>query len=697
MPKVSIKAGTTSYLTSVFIQDSSSTVGAGLTGLVYNTAGLTAYYYRKGAGASVAITLATMTLGTWATGGFIVMDGTNMPGVYQIGLPDAAVAAGATTVIVYLKGAANMVPTVLEIELTAVDNQSATAFMTSVGSVTGSVGSVTGAVGSVTGNVGGNVTGSTASVIASVTIDQTVVLSANPTAGTIGEALWFMDSRVGRRGTAQAGGASTITLDAGASATDNLYRGYLLKITSGTGSGQRATIVSYVGSTKVATIARKGDTSGWDTVPDNTSVFLIEPVEQANIGLWVGIQPNALIGGRVDANAQATAATLTFNQTGNVSGSVGSVTGAVGSVTGNLGGNVVGSVASVTAGVTVTTNNDKTGYSLSGTQTFNNTGNLTGNVTGSVGSVTGAVGSVTGNVGGNVVGSVGSVTGNVTLAASQVFNNTGQTTNLPANMVQYTPNGGIATNLGSSFSFPNGTVSVFAGGAVASVTGPVGSVTGGMGGDVAGNVNGNLNGSVSGNVSGSVGSVAGSVGSVTGSVGSVTGSVGGNIVGSVASVTGAVGSVTGGLGGDVAGKVLGGGSGTISGDGVRASSVTGSVASVVGPVGSVTGNIGGNVTGSIGAIVTDAVSAAAVSAAAVTKIQNGLATDAHVLTGNTSSAAAATNTTNLPAMIEDVSGPRFTTHALMEAPTGSGGGGGGSVTYTAELGLTVTYTATLEG
>lgn len=40
------------------------------------------------------------------------------------------------------------------------------------------------------------------------------------------------------------------------------------------------------------------------------------------------------------------------------------VTGAVGSVTGNVGGNVVGSVASVTAGVTVTTNNDKTAYTV---------------------------------------------------------------------------------------------------------------------------------------------------------------------------------------------------------------------------------------------------------------------------------------------------------------------------------------------
>jgi hypothetical protein len=55
---------------------------------------------------------------------------------------------------------------------------------------------------------------------------------------------------------------------------------------------------------------------------------------------------------------------VTGNVGGNVVGSVGSVAGAVGSVTGNVGGNVVGSVASVTAGVTVTTNNDKTGYSL---------------------------------------------------------------------------------------------------------------------------------------------------------------------------------------------------------------------------------------------------------------------------------------------------------------------------------------------
>jgi hypothetical protein len=119
--KLAIVKGTTSKLLQVFIQDSSSTSGAGLTGLAHNTASLSAYYYREGAASAVAITLATMTLGTWATGGFIVVDGTNMPGGYQLGIPDAALASGANSVIVMLKGAANMAPLLLEIQLTDVN------------------------------------------------------------------------------------------------------------------------------------------------------------------------------------------------------------------------------------------------------------------------------------------------------------------------------------------------------------------------------------------------------------------------------------------------------------------------------------------------------------------------------------------------------------------------------------------------
>jgi len=79
---------------------------------------------------------------------------------------------------------------------------------------------------------------------------------------------------------------------------------------------------------------------------------------------------------------------------GNVTGSVASVTGAVGSVTGAVGSvtgsvaSVTGAVGSVTASVTVGTNNDKTGYSISGTLTtldglnnFNPTTDTVANVT----------------------------------------------------------------------------------------------------------------------------------------------------------------------------------------------------------------------------------------------------------------------------------------------------------------------------
>lgn len=59
-----------------------------------------------------------------------------------------------------------------------------------------------------------------------------------------------------------------------------------------------------------------------------------------------------------------------------------------------------GETLTVSSGAaTVGTNNDKTGYSLSSTQTFDLIGDITGNLSGSVGSVTGAVGSVTGAVG----------------------------------------------------------------------------------------------------------------------------------------------------------------------------------------------------------------------------------------------------------------------------------------------------------
>lgn len=72
-------------------------------------------------------------------------------------------------------------------------------------------------------------------------------------------------------GTAQAGAASTVTLDANHAAVDDIYNGQQIRVIAGTGAGQARTISDYVGSTKVATVS-----VAWVTTPDNTSVYAID-------------------------------------------------------------------------------------------------------------------------------------------------------------------------------------------------------------------------------------------------------------------------------------------------------------------------------------------------------------------------------------------------------------------------------------
>jgi hypothetical protein len=105
----------------LFINDSTSTTGAGKTGLAYNTASLTASYVRP-LGSRVAITLATQTVtGAHSDGGFVEIDATNMPGVYRFDLPDAVCATGVGSAVVFLHGATGMAPVVAELELVVVD------------------------------------------------------------------------------------------------------------------------------------------------------------------------------------------------------------------------------------------------------------------------------------------------------------------------------------------------------------------------------------------------------------------------------------------------------------------------------------------------------------------------------------------------------------------------------------------------
>jgi len=111
-----ILAGSTDQSVDVFIADSSSSVGAGLTGLVYNTSGLTCYYRKGATGTMTALSLATQTVGgAHSDGGFVEIDATNAPGLYRLDLSDTIVAAEGRASL-YLHGAANMAPCVDRID-----------------------------------------------------------------------------------------------------------------------------------------------------------------------------------------------------------------------------------------------------------------------------------------------------------------------------------------------------------------------------------------------------------------------------------------------------------------------------------------------------------------------------------------------------------------------------------------------------
>lgn len=83
---------------------------------------------------------------------------------------------------------------------------------------------------------------------------------------------------LGTTATAQAGGASTITLAAASSTANNYYNQQYVSLISGTGSGQIKRITGYDGSTQVATVD-----SAWATQPDNTTNYTVTASSNAYV------------------------------------------------------------------------------------------------------------------------------------------------------------------------------------------------------------------------------------------------------------------------------------------------------------------------------------------------------------------------------------------------------------------------------
>jgi hypothetical protein len=135
MPKLTRKRGSTANIAVVFLQDSSSTTGAGKTGLTNASAGLTVSVrrelssattnYTSGGGTIDSIT----TLGAWAapTAGhcrFKEISSSNQPGMYELQFEDALVNAGdASRYLTGMITATGIAPCPFEIELTASDLQ----------------------------------------------------------------------------------------------------------------------------------------------------------------------------------------------------------------------------------------------------------------------------------------------------------------------------------------------------------------------------------------------------------------------------------------------------------------------------------------------------------------------------------------------------------------------------------------------
>lgn len=100
--------------------------------------------------------------------------------------------------------------------------------------------------------------------------DRVLTGATHNIASSAGRRLREISGGIVWTGTAQAGSTNSITLDTGASSVNGTYDPAMIRIVSGTGSGQARLILDYTGSTRVAILDRD-----WRVAPDNTSVFEI--------------------------------------------------------------------------------------------------------------------------------------------------------------------------------------------------------------------------------------------------------------------------------------------------------------------------------------------------------------------------------------------------------------------------------------
>jgi hypothetical protein len=289
--KYAIVRGTTSVITHIYLQDSST--GAAKTGLTNSS--VTAYYTRPGDSAATSITLTgTVTLGTYTSGGFKEYDATNMPGVYEFHPPDGCFNTTGTkrSVLICIKGS-GVLTCIIEVLLTGVDFQDGVrSGLTALPNVaSGSAGAVLTAG---TGTAQLNVTGGrgdadvlrwTGTAVATPNTagipktDLVLWLGQTPNALSTGLVQATSGGDVVRSNTATAATSTTITLDAGAPTTVDYYRDMDISVV-GTTAGtepQVRTIIGY-SSGRVATLDK-----AFKTTPTGTITFTIHKLRHPDL------------------------------------------------------------------------------------------------------------------------------------------------------------------------------------------------------------------------------------------------------------------------------------------------------------------------------------------------------------------------------------------------------------------------------
>lgn len=236
-------------------------------------------------------------------------------------------------------------------------------------------------------------------------------------------------------GTAQAGAGSTITLASGASAKDGFYAGIYVQCSNNTPSnvqGQTRKIISYVGSTRVATVE-----AAWGTNPSSSTTYdLLVPGDNPSTMIWAGkrvVDPSTDGTPGVDAVRLSNTALTARDIGASVLLSAGTGTGQLDFTSGVVKANlaqILGTALTETAGLlaagfkqffniasptstmnTITTvTTATTATNLANAPTSGDlTATMKASVTTAATAATPAAASVTGNVGGNVTGSIGSL------------------------------------------------------------------------------------------------------------------------------------------------------------------------------------------------------------------------------------------------------------------------------------------------